>query len=183
MLTTKWTTFFGTLNRLTSAHTRTTSQQPSSETDLVFDLIEDAATDVPNEERDYLNNAGIHQIPPTGSSYCEITLVLRDTPTAPIVDGEYNTHIPNYDTSLMPIADYEQGVATKTIGVKVTNVPEQVPDYAFDAVTGFSFNGVTNVMTGTYIPVTVTIDGAETLDRTVTTHARCDLPFGWTHRH
>ena len=128
--------------------------------DLVFDLIEDAATDVPNEERDYLNNAGIHQIPPTGSSYCEITLVLRDTPTAPIVDGEYNTHIPNYDTSLMPIADYEQGVATKTIGVKVTNVPEQVPDYAFDAVTGFSFNGVTNVMTGTYVPVTVTIDGA-----------------------
>ena len=60
----------------------------------------------------------------------------------------------------MPIAAYEQGVATKTIGVKVTNVPEQVPDYAFDAVTGFSFNGVTNVMTGTYVPVTVTIDGA-----------------------
>jgi len=60
----------------------------------------------------------------------------------------------------MPIAAYEQGVATKTIGVKVTNVPEQVPDYAFDGVTGFNFNGVTNVMTGTYIPVTVTIDGA-----------------------
>jgi hypothetical protein len=28
--------------------------------DLVFDLIEDAATDVPNEERDYLNNNGIY---------------------------------------------------------------------------------------------------------------------------
>ena len=128
--------------------------------DLVFDLIEDAATDVPNEERDYLNNNGIHQIPPTGSSYCQITLVLRDTPTAPIVDGQYNTYFPNYDTNLMPIADYQQGVATKTIGVKVTNVPEQVPDYAFDNVTGFSFNGVTNVMTGTYVPVTVSIDGA-----------------------
>mgnify|MGYP000013462230 CR=1 FL=1 len=128
--------------------------------DLVFDLIEDAATDVPNEERDYLNNNGIHQIPPTGSSYCQITLVLRDTPTAPTVAGEYNTHIPNYDTSLMPIADYQQGVATKTLSVKVTNVPEQVPDYAFDAVAGFSFNGVTNVMTGTYVPVTVSIDGA-----------------------
>jgi hypothetical protein len=128
--------------------------------DLVFDLIEDAATDVPNEERDYLNNNGIHQIPPTGSSYCQITLVLRDTPTAPIVDGQFNTYIPNYDTNLMPIADYQQGVATKTIGVKVTNVPEQVPDYAFNNETGFSFNGVTNVMTGTYVPVTITIDGA-----------------------
>ena len=59
----------------------------------------------------------------------------------------------------MPIADYQQGVATKELGVRVTNVPELVPDYAFNDLTGFSFSGIQNVMTGTYVPVTVTIDG------------------------
>ena len=49
----------------------------------------------------------------------------------------------------MAIADYQQGVATKEIGVRVENVREQVPDYFFDDEAGFSFNGVTNIMTGT----------------------------------
>ena len=127
--------------------------------DLVFDLIEDATTNANDWEIDYLNNNGIHQIGPSGSEYCQIRLVLRDTATAPTVEGEYNTYVPNYDPSVMPIAAYEQGVATKEIGVRVENVREQVPDYYFDDVTGFSFNGVTNVMTGTYVPVTVTVGG------------------------
>ena len=127
--------------------------------DLVFTLIEDATTNANDWEVDYLNNNGIHQIGPSGSEYCQIRLVLRDTPTAPITQGEYNTHVPNYDPSVMPIADYQQGVATKEIGVRVENVREQVPDYYFDDNTGFSFNGVTNIMTGTYVPVTVTVGG------------------------
>ncbi|MGB2493452.1 MAG: type IV pilin [Poseidonia sp.] len=127
--------------------------------DLVFDLIEDATTNANDWEIDYLNNNGIHQIGPSGSEYCQIRLVLRDTPTAPTTQGEYNTFVPNYDPSVMAIADYQQGVATKEIGVRVENVREQVPDYAFDDQAGFNFNGVTNVMTGTYVPVTVGING------------------------
>ena len=127
--------------------------------DLVFDLIEDATTNANDWEIDYLNNNGIHQIGPSGSEYCQIRLVLRDTPTAPTTQGEYNTYVPNYDQSIMAIADYQQGVATKEIGVRVENVRELVPDYYFDDETGFFFNGVTNVMTGTYVPVTVTVGG------------------------
>jgi FlaG/FlaF family flagellin (archaellin) len=127
--------------------------------DLVFDLIEDATTNANDWEIDYLNNNGIHQIGPSGSEYCQIRLVLRDTPTAPTTEGEYNTYVPNYDPSEMAIADYQQGVATKEIGVRVENVREQVPDYFFDDTAGFSFNGVTNVMTGTYVPVTVAVNG------------------------
>jgi FlaG/FlaF family flagellin (archaellin) len=127
--------------------------------DLVFDLIEDATTNANDWEIDYLNNNGIHQIGPSGSEYCQIRLVLRDTPTAPTTQGDYNTYVPNYDPSVMAIADYQQGVATKEIGVRVENVREQVPDYFFDDEVGFSFNGVTNVMTGTYVPVTVAVNG------------------------
>ena len=127
--------------------------------DLVFDLIEDATTNANDWEIDYLNNNGIHQIGPSGSEYCQIRLVLRDTPTAPTTQGEYNTYVPNYDPSVMAIADYQQGVATKEIGVRVENVREQVPDYYFDDDAGFSFNGVTNVMTGTYVPVTIAVNG------------------------
>ena len=86
-------------------------------------------------------------------------MVLRDTPTAPTTEGQYNTYVPNYDPSVMAIADYQQGVATKEIGVRVENVREQVPDYFFDAEQGFNFNGVQNVMTGTYVPVTVAVEG------------------------
>ena len=127
--------------------------------DLVFDLIEDATTNANDWEIDYLNNNGIHQIGPSGSEYCQIRLVLRDTATAPTTQGEYSTYVPNYDPSIMAIADYQQGIATKEIGVRVENVRELVPDYYFDDVAGFSFNGVTNVMTGTYVPVTVAVNG------------------------
>ena len=118
--------------------------------DLVLDLVEDATTNGFDWEVDYLNDNGIHQIGPTGSDYCQIRLVLRDTVTAP-------SYVPNYDTALMPIADYSQGVATQEIGIRVERVRELVADYGFSANTGFSFNGVSNVMTGTYVPVTVDV--------------------------
>ena len=117
---------------------------------LVLDLVADATTNGYDWEVDYLNDNGIHQIGPTGSDYCQIRLVLRDTGAAP-------SYVPNYDTGLMPIADYQQGVATQEIGIRVERVRELVADYGFSAVTGFSFNGVNNVMTGTYVPVTVDV--------------------------
>lgn len=127
--------------------------------DLVFALIKDATTNANDWEIDYLNNNGIHQIGPSGSEFCQIRLVLRDTPTAPITQGEYNTFVPNYDNATMAIANYQQGVATKEIGVRVENVREQVPDYYFDDQLGFDFNGVSNIMPGTYVPVSVTVNG------------------------
>jgi len=110
-----------------------------------------------------LNHNGIHQIGPTGSDYCQIRLVLRDTGAAP-------SYVPNYDTALMPIADYQQGVATQEIGIRVERVRELVADYGFSADTGFNFNGVNNIMTGTYVPVTVDVtaggdEGPYTYDR------------------
>ena len=118
--------------------------------DLVLDLVPDATTNGFDWEIDYLNDNGIHQIGPTGSDYCQIRLVLRDTASAP-------SYVPNYDTALMPIADYAQGVATQEIGVRVERVRELVADYGFSGDTGFNFNGVTNIMTGTYVPTTIDV--------------------------
>jgi FlaG/FlaF family flagellin (archaellin) len=117
---------------------------------LVFTLIPDATTNAKDWEIDYLNDNGIHQIGPSGSEFCKIRLVLEDTATAP-------SYVPNYDTTLMPIADYQQGQDDIEIGVRVENVREQVADYYLDSVGGFDFNGVTNIMTGTYVPVTVEV--------------------------
>lgn len=120
--------------------------------DLIFDLVPDATTNARIWEIDYLNDNGIHQTPPVGSEFCQIRLVLRDTMNAP-------SYVPNYDTSIMPIANYQQGMVTKEIGVRVDNVPELVPDYYFASDSGFSWNGITSVMTGTYLPVTVKVGG------------------------
>jgi len=117
---------------------------------LVFTLIPDATTNAKDWEIDYLNDNGIHQIGPSGSEFCKIRLILEDTATAP-------SYVPNYDTTLMPIAAYQQGQDDIEIGVRVENVREQVGDYYFDSLSGFSFNGVTNIMTGTYVPVTVKV--------------------------
>ena len=120
--------------------------------DLIFELVPDATTNARIWEIDYLNDNGIHQIPPVGSEFCQIRLVLRDTLNAP-------SYVPNYDTSIMPIANYQQGMVTKEIGVRVDNVRELVPDYYFDDSTKFSWNGVTSLMTGSYLPVTVKVGG------------------------
>ena len=117
---------------------------------LVFTLVPDATTTANAWEIDYLNNNGIHQIGPSGSDFCQIRLVLRDTATAP-------SYVPNYDPSVMPIANYQQGVATQEIGVRVENVRELVADYYFDDVIGFDFLGINDVLTGTYVPVEVEV--------------------------
>ena len=117
---------------------------------LVFTLVPDATTTANAWEIDYLNNNGIHQIGPSGSDFCQIRLVLKDTATAP-------SYVPNYDPSVMPIANYQQGVATQEIGVRVENVRELVADYYFDEVIGFDFQGINNVLTGTYVPVEVEV--------------------------
>ena len=117
---------------------------------LVFELVPDATTNANAWEIDYLNDNGIHQIGPSGSDFCQIRLVLKDTATAP-------SYVPNYDPSVMPIASYTQGVATQEIGVRVENVRELVGDYYFDDAIGFDFLGINNVLSGTYVPVEVTI--------------------------
>jgi len=117
---------------------------------LIFTLVPDATTTANAWEIDYLNDNGIHQIGPSGSDFCQIRLVLKDTATAP-------SYVPNYDESVMPIADYQQGVATQEIGVRVENVRELVADYYFDDVVGFDFQGINNVLTGTYVPVEVNV--------------------------
>ena len=117
---------------------------------LVFTLVPDATTTANAWEIDYLNNNGIHQIGPSGSDFCQIRLVLKDTLTAP-------SYVPNYDQSVMPIANYQQGVATQEIGVRVENVRELVADYFLDDVVGFDFQGINNVLTGTYVPVEVDV--------------------------
>jgi hypothetical protein len=45
-----------------------------------------------------------------------------------------------------------------TLLVKVDNVVENVPDYFLDATEGFDFNGVNNIMPGTYVPVDFSIN-------------------------
>jgi FlaG/FlaF family flagellin (archaellin) len=120
-------------------------------TDLVFTLIPDATTNGYDWEIDYMNDNGIHQLRPNGQTFCAINLVLKDTATAP-------SHTPNYDPSIMPIAAYEQGQDDVVMYVTVERVAENVADYSIDAVSGVDFNGITNIMTGTYVPVTVNID-------------------------
>ena len=123
---------------------------------LVFTLIPDATTNAKDWEIDYLNDNGIHQIGPSGSEFCKIRLVLEDTATAP-------SYVPNYDTTVLnsafdsQLAPYVQGQDDIEIGVRVENVRDQVADYYLDSVSGFDFNGVTNIMTGTYVPVTVKV--------------------------
>ena len=115
--------------------------------DISFDLIKDATTNAPEWEVDYLNNGGRHQQNPASGEFCPITLYLHDSPTAPDA-------IPNYG---MTTADYQQGEDSVTIYVRVQNVAENVPDYFLKDEPGFDFNGVTNVMTKTYVPTTVKI--------------------------
>jgi flagellin-like protein len=123
--------------------------------DIVFDLIKDATTNAPDWEVDYLNNNGIHQKNPLSGEFCPITLYLHDSAEAP-------SYVPNYG---MTTANYQQGQDSVTLYVRVDNVAENVPDYYLSDLTGFDYNGVTNVMPGTYVPTTVTIghggDGGE----------------------
>ena len=51
----------------------------------------------------------------------------------------------------------QQTSLKRDVKIVVQNVAEQVPDYYAEANSGFDFNGVSNVMDGTWVPVTVTV--------------------------
>jgi flagellin-like protein len=75
--------------------------------------------------------------------------------------------MPNY-TALSP-NNYVQESVSVTLAIKVDNVVENVPDYYLDDAEGFDFNGVNNIMPGTWVPVDFSInaggdDGAYTYD-------------------
>ena len=126
-------------------------------TDLVFTLIPDATTNGYDWEVDYMNDNGIHQLRPGGQTFCAINLVLEDTATAP-------SHTPNYDTTVLnsafteQLAPYTQGQDDVVMYVTIDRVAENVADYSLDATNGVNFNGISNIMTGTYVPVSVNID-------------------------
>ena len=115
---------------------------------IAFTLIQDATTNAPPEEKDYLDDDGIHQEPPqTLDEYCAIKLTLWDTASAP-------SYIPNY---ALDTADYKQESISKTFKIKVDNTREMVADYLFDVDDGISFNNVNFIMPGTHVPVTVNV--------------------------
>ena len=114
---------------------------------ISFELIPDATTNAERWEVDMLNNLGYHQYSPDGD-YCEIYLKLSDTET-------YPSYMPNYEAVEPNL--YEPKYDEIVLSVKVDNVPENVPDYYFDATEGFDFNGVSNIMPGTFVPVDFTI--------------------------
>ncbi len=121
---------------------------------IKFTLIQDATTNAPPEEKDYLDDNGIHQEPPPSmDEFCAIKLTLSDTATAP-------SYIPNYG---LASASYKQESTEKLFKIRVDNTPELVADYLFVVEEGIDFNSVQFIMPGTHVPVDVTIkhDGEE----------------------
>ena len=149
---------------------------------LEFTLIPDATTNAEPWEVDMLNNNGIHQTR-TANGRCEMTLTLSDTAEPP-------SYMPNYEalaTAGVAPNNYVQESVSVTLSVEVDNVAENVPDYFLDATEGFSFNGVNNVMPGTYVPVDFSINaggdqGAYTYDHLLVVslhsdgHTEIELP-------
>jgi flagellin-like protein len=115
--------------------------------DLEFTLIQDAATNVPSEEIDFLDDGGIHQQVPLSGEFCPIKVVLSDSPDAP-------SYIPNYDLST---ATYNQESTSTIFSIRVDNTREMVADYLLDVDYGFDFNSVNFIMPGTNIPIDVNI--------------------------
>lgn len=115
--------------------------------DLEFTLIQDAATNVPSEEIDFLDDGGIHQQVPLSGEYCPIKVVLSDSPSAP-------SYIPNYG---LTTATYNQETTSTIFSIRVENTREMVADYLLDVDTGFDFNSVNFIMPGTNIPIDVDI--------------------------
>ena len=111
-------------------------------------LIQDASTNVPPDQIDFLDDGGIHQQPPlTADEYCAIKVQLSDTATAP-------SYIPNYG---LDTATYTQGVTSTILGIKVDNTREMVADYLFDVDEGIDWHLVNYIMPGTHVPVSVDI--------------------------
>ena len=115
--------------------------------ELVLDLVKDATTNAPINQIDYLYNGGVHQVNPAGKGFCEMELYLTDSAAAP-TGFAYDLNDNGY---------IQQTSLKRDVKIIVQNVAEQVPDYYFEANSGFDFNGVSNVMDGTWVPVTVTV--------------------------
>ena len=114
---------------------------------LTLDLVPNAATNAPAYEIDYNQNGGVNQEKPSGKNFCEMDLFLYDSADAPAGHA--------YD---LYGAEYVQGSDVHTVEITVENVDEQIPDFAIVDESGFNFNGITNVMTGTWVPTTVSIE-------------------------
>ncbi len=115
--------------------------------ELVLDLVKDATTNAPINQIDYLYDGGVHQVNPAGKGFCEMELYLTDSASAP-AGFAYDINDDGY---------IQQTSLKRDVKIIVQNVAEQVPDYYFESSTGFDFNGVSNVMDGTWVPVTVSV--------------------------
>jgi len=132
-------------------------------TDLVFTLVPNATTNAKEWERDNMKDNGVHQTNPNGNLFCDIKLELADT-----YDGGnwweaggthlWPLHTPNYDNSIMPLSNYTQLRDSFILSVTIDNVKENVADYSLNTEKGVDMKGITNIMTGTDIPVSVQID-------------------------
>ena len=120
--------------------------------ELNFTMVDDATTDAPLSEIDRTVNNGIHQQVPNSGEYCTVRLYLNDTVAQP---------------SYWPSGvQYVQGSTHTTLHIRVRNIPEPRPDYSFDEDKGFDFEGVSHVLPGTRIPVTVTVfRGGDALEK------------------
>ena len=89
----------------------------------------------------------MHQVNPAGKGFCEMELYLTDSAAAP-TGFAYDLNDNGY---------IQQTSLKRDVKIIVQNVAEQGADYYFEANSGFDFNGVSNVMDGTWVPVTVTV--------------------------
>ena len=133
---------------------------------LEFTLIPDATTNAPLWEQDMLNNNGIHQEKPTTAGNCPMHLTLYDDYDDSVLlenDANHVSTHPRYTNyTLVNPSSYIPLSVSVDLYVTVDNVKESVPDYEFRADSGFSFNDVTNIMPGTYVPVDFTIYSSTT---------------------
>ena len=122
---------------------------------IAIDLIDDAATDAPTSEIDFLQDAdndgvadgGVHQMQPASGVYCTVYLWMHDTPDAP-------SHI-DYAQSASGV--YEQRSIRETIYIRVINTQEARPDYNFGSEPGFDWLNIEAVLPGTRVPVDIDI--------------------------
>ncbi len=123
--------------------------------EMSFTLIPDATTNAPPEQVDKMDAGGIHQSRPNSQEgYCFIEMYVHDSNVAPAYIPNYDFDTASYNTSVQS-ADHTS--AKQILKIKVDNTPEPVPNYFFDDVVGFNFHGVSFVISGTEVPMSVEI--------------------------
>jgi hypothetical protein len=123
--------------------------------EMSFTLIPDATTNAPPEQVDKMDDGGIHQSRPNSQEgYCFIEMYVHDSNVAPAYIPNYGFDTASYNTSVAS-ADHTSG--KQILKIKVDNTPEPVPNYFFDDVVGFNFHGVSFVISGTEVPMSVEI--------------------------